>query len=1649
MSAKPFPSKNIQKNTNSFRKQFNLKSFLLLFLMCLFLSTTGVSAETNTIPDTISVETQTIPAVLLVERTEQTALPGQGVTGKITLNNPLNAFYMSYNIDNHLGGVLDPADLATDVWDTLGLIPPGSELTYNAAFSNTSQTVEVTADLLNSEAIAMTIVVAMLEEIPALAGKSPNEIISAIGDVSEIVLLLDDVITNFQEIIDNPFSWQTPQRLIEIGHGTLDFLTSERGEQIILSTLARLDVTNPSSALAYIQNWVKVYKVSKYAVDAAIYAGISLWSGNHTNRILIVPSTYGAGMPPVTPRLLSPLTLNAPNPPLFHWNPVPRAENYRLQVAISSDFTNPIIDTWLTGTEYQAPNALPDKPTFYWRVYARNAYGNMSEANIASFRITAVDYPPSPVPTSDRATFIADVTLPDGTVVTSGQSLIKTWRVRNIGTSTWASYKLVFQSGNQMGASSSINIPHTAPGQTVDISVPIQAPDRTSTGNWHIISPAGTHVQGGSLWVSLAVADNTNPPPPPSNFTLTCLAATCSATIEPGQSFRPTVRATIGNGQLLQSRGDMLRHKSGDLFGAWPQIAVVGTVNQGASYDFVFYENNPITAPEANGTYQTTWQLWQNGQWVGPELTITFQVQSGGGTNHPPNTPSLTDPGDWAVFSNSNGITLKAQHNGDPDGDSITHYYFEIFNSHDTPNSGWTTSNNWTPPGLGFYGYQWRVKVRDSHGAESGWSDVRHFNINNPAVTITEFYIDTTPLPEWLSGQEGQDKYVICGSATNTTALRFQVNLATDGSDNGEWIEAGTSIGNNCNGPADRPPTWGQLEYESGCHLFRMFARGDGGWENAATRDTTICLANERRPNNPPLQQPVYNSYVPTLAIELAWDESLRANTYHLEVSDQPNYATLLVDQQFSADVTTYDFTLPTDYPTVYWRMTVDGPYGSNQSFGQFHIDLSPPIATIAPLAPITYETQFSVNWSGTDSRSGLRWYTIQVRDGNRPDSVWEDWLVNTTQTAAIFQGQAGHTYYFRINAMDKIGNWDVWSGGDGDTYTVIDPASAPPTAWWDDNYAQKRNLVILNNDTDSIPAEYPMHVHFDNTTNPTAATIYAASLAATKGNDVRVVYNNQTELHRFVTQFTPSVIDIWFPLQASLGGGQTNSSNYQLYYGYGNANNPPSDINTVFLPKTDNNTRGLWHFQEGSGATVGDSSGRGHNGNFTSAAWANNGYLGRTGSFNGTNAYVNMGTHSDFNLTAMTIEGWIYVTDTNYGHIISKWGTGGSSYFVRMTGDRNVQFQINADGGNRSVQSHTLELNRWYHFAAVHDGGTNMWIYIDGVQRGHNGDTRTPRIYNTNFRIGRDPDWGGSEFPGFIQHVRVSNIARHSFPYAKIDIAPSIAVGSPIDPPVTGSAELVFNDLTVYPNLDGGLLVQAIIENQGQRDTQNGFFTDLYVDHLPTGGGDYTGSLQFWVNDPIEAGTVVTLTTVLTDLNTNTGASIANMVAGNETSGTLYAQVDSSDVVGEANASNNIFADGIEVCLANPDAYEGDETQGTASLITLGSTQKHNIDRLDDNDWIKFQAEGGITYILKTFNLDTSADTYMYLYDTDGTTLLTSNDDFDDSLASYIEWTAQKTGTYYVLVRHWNPNVGGCNTSYDFKLAEPGFEVFLPIIIR
>lgn len=118
--------------------------------------------------------------------------------------------------------------------------------------------------------------------------------------------------------------------------------------------------------------------------------------------------------------------------------------------------------------------------------------------------------------------FVADLTIPDGTIFTPNAVFTKSWRVFNNGSCTWDGFSLVFVSGTQMSAGAEFPVPTTPPGSTADLSVPMNAPGAygSYSGVWRLRNTAG-QLFGTNLTVvikvpSPATAVPPTPTPPPT-----------------------------------------------------------------------------------------------------------------------------------------------------------------------------------------------------------------------------------------------------------------------------------------------------------------------------------------------------------------------------------------------------------------------------------------------------------------------------------------------------------------------------------------------------------------------------------------------------------------------------------------------------------------------------------------------------------------------------------------------------------------------------------------------------------------------------------------------------------------------------------------------------------------------------------------------------------------------------------------------------------------------------------------------------------------------------------------------------------------------------------------------------------------------------
>lgn len=504
-----------------------------------------------------------------------------------------------------------------------------------------------------------------------------------------------------------------------------------------------------------------------------------------------------------------------------------------------------------------------------------------------------------------------------------------------------------------------------------------------------------------------------------------------------------------------------------------------------------------------------------------------------------------------------------------------------------------------------------------------------------------------------------------------------------------------------------------------------------------------------------------------------------------------------------------------------------------------------------------------------------------------------------------------------------------------------------------------------------------------------------------------------------------------------------------------------------MWQPPPDGDTVALYYFQEGSGNQAFDASGNNRTCTIhPSVQWATSKF-GQGLRFNRANA----GDSRSLNcgpapvLSSFSIDFWYRSDAEGDGRIAGALagggnGGGGNNWLLsNFEGRMRLDVWPCGSCGSSEVRSNfnlrdAQHINKWHHIAVTFDGRNEVRFYLDGALdsvKMLSGDGINQ--FSPPLEIGSVEGIG--QLKGNLGAFRLSRGVRSDFVYGAFTAVtpePSLALGGTISPPVAGSADLAILGVSAFSYDNGTMLIKAVVKNQGSLPTRNTIYTDLYLNRVPSGKGDLTGSTRFWINDSIAPGETVTLTAVL---DTLPGALAPDASATQESSATLYAQTDSSGAISEPNVTDNIFSVGVPVCVTSNDAFESDNSLGQARDLALGQTQAHNFASPSDEDWVRLSLAAGQTYTIRTSDLGGAADTVLELYSGDGALLAANDDAASGSLASEITFAASASKTYYVRVRHWNSGTGGCGTSYSlsavvsYTLPEQRSKVYMPVVTR
>jgi len=200
----------------------------------------------------------------------------------------------------------------------------------------------------------------------------------------------------------------------------------------------------------------------------------------------------------------------------------------------------------------------------------------------------------------------------------------------------------------------------------------------------------------------------------------------------------------------------------------------------------------------------------------------------------------------------------------------------------------------------------------------------------------------------------------------------------------------------------------------------------------------------------------------------------------------------------------------------------------------------------------------------------------------------------------------------------------------------------------------------------------------------------------------------------------------------------------------------------------SDGNTVALWHFnKKGDECTIIDETGNNNGDLYPTCPGTNHpvwtvGKLNSALEFDGVNDYAG-GTLSSPIPPTFTLEMWFKWTKNagiTWAHLV---GLGSDHEFTLYIEQSTNDLYLKVEPSGQLVILEKLidaiSQDTWYHVAVGYDG-SKYFAYLNGELKWEESNN-APSFFNDNFIFSL---WGGNDFKGIIDEVRISNIRRTSF---------------------------------------------------------------------------------------------------------------------------------------------------------------------------------------------------------------------------------------------------------------------------------------------
>ncbi|OGK19984.1 hypothetical protein A2866_06240 [Candidatus Roizmanbacteria bacterium RIFCSPHIGHO2_01_FULL_39_8] len=404
----------------------------------------------------------------------------------------------------------------------------------------------------------------------------------------------------------------------------------------------------------------------------------------------------------------------------------------------------------------------------------------------------------------------------------------------------------------------------------------------------------------------------------------------------------------------------------------------------------------------------------------------------------------------------------------------------------------------------------------------------------------------------------------------------------------------------------------------------------------------------------------------------------------------------------------------PVGSPVAYWRL--DEGYGTTS----YDTSTNANNATLKNIAsPATSNSGWSQNgkFAKTLVFDGSNDYLYSANSGslqpaNFTISAWLKTANLATDMGALEKPYAGPGCYRSYVLGTNNGSWTVGTtNGSSTYYNATDTVSLTANEWTHvvgtfdgSNIKLYVNGILKATTAASVTVLYDSDplligaVSCDGTGGPTQGywnglidevKIYSSALTA---DQIKVDYNRAQAVQFGV-------------LGTSTSDGKTASDSAATSYCV------PGDTSTCNPPKAE------WNFEEGSGATVYDTSGNGNNGTWNaSTSDYRAGKIGKAMYADGTTEYIDISANSSIpNRTTYTITFWAKFGSTTYARM-GRWIDPNYDWLFEWTSSTIKGYAMPSSGNVCVATSGSLSINTWYYVALTFTNSTTgCTLYING----------------------------------------------------------------------------------------------------------------------------------------------------------------------------------------------------------------------------------------------------------------------------------------------------------------------------------------------